>query len=140
MGDINVGDEHTCASRSQFKEGMTVIDCWGSNSFGQTDLPHKLTNNWKLAQSEVQISAGGAHSCVLVGMADSSSLDCWGSDSHGQTKFSSYYSTNLSQVSAAAVHTCVIRLSSGFKNHSVLCWGAGYKQHGHVLGALPLNP
>ena len=31
VGDINVGDEHTCAARSQFKPGMAVIGCWGGN-------------------------------------------------------------------------------------------------------------
>ena len=64
-------------------------------------------------------------------MADSARLQCWGSDSHGQmAKLKSYTNTNIHQVSAGAVHTCIIRLSSGDKDiktlaHSVICWGMG---------------
>lgn len=85
MSDINAGDEHTCAARSQFRPGMGVIGCWGSNEFGQTDLPARLSNNYeKVSNTELQITCGGAHSCVLIGLSDSSRVECWGSDSHGQ--------------------------------------------------------
>jgi len=82
-------------------------------------------------------------------MADSARLECWGSDSHGQmAKLKSYKNTNIHQVSAGAVHTCIIRLSPGPKDikslaHSVVCWGMGYREHDHVLkvlGDMALNP
>jgi len=88
-----VGDEHTCASRNlnntkSLKAGMQPLECWGSNEFGQTTIPLKLQNlnNYNNTRSDIQISAGGTHSCALNGVSESSVLDCWGSDSHGQVK------------------------------------------------------
>lgn len=126
-----MGDEHTCASRNlnnhkSLKAGMQPLECWGSNEFGQTTIPLKLQNlNLKSYNNnnDIQISAGGTHSCALNGVSESSVLDCWGSDSHGQVKMEMWYKFNVSQVSAGATHTCIIWHQE--IGHTVRCWGEG---------------
>jgi len=68
---ISVGFSHACALvRYEAGDASTVrvVECWGDNSDGQTDVPADLTD-------VVEVRAGGLHSCArLVG----GSVRCWG--------------------------------------------------------------
>lgn len=94
VADVNAGDEHTCAARAlagHFRAGMRLVECWGSNERGQSDVPQRLQEYARhAAGGDLQISAGGAHSCALHGVSEASELSCWGGNSHGQTSTPGY--------------------------------------------------
>ena len=50
------------------------IACWGSNKFGQFNVPAKLKN-------PIFISAGSHHACAV----DKNEISCWGNNNDGQT-------------------------------------------------------
>tara|TARA_B100002003_G_scaffold8059_1_gene7165 strand:- start:226 stop:627 length:402 start_codon:yes stop_codon:yes gene_type:complete len=63
---VSTGDYHTCAVDA------AGVQCWGSNSNGQTDVP-ALSN-------PVQVSTGDYHTCAV----DDAGVQCWGDTSQGQ--------------------------------------------------------
>ena len=86
---IAAGDQHTCAL---LRTG--TVQCWGFNSQGQlgtgvatTGSPFGITSPGSAGQvaglsGVTQISAGGAHTCALVGA--NGPVMCWGYNGSGQ--------------------------------------------------------
>lgn len=111
---VDAGDLHTCAVTTQGE-----IDCWGSNSHGQTNVPMRLlvqqddpsvpTPKW------IKVSAGGEHTCALRDLGEENEVLCWGSNSHGQ---SNAPDGDYVDVSAGGQHTCAVE-----REGAVVCWG-----------------
>ncbi|RYC11455.1 Ig-like domain-containing protein [Nocardioides zhouii] len=91
--DITAGENHTCAR--MVAEG--TLRCWGDNSFGQLgdgtkdqhDTPvavRKPGNPGARMKGVLAVSAGGGHTCALLGGADwaDNPVYCWGQNSYGQ--------------------------------------------------------
>ena len=134
--DIALGDEHSCVL---FESG--AVRCWGDNSEGQ--LGQGSSDNWgmehpkdiplvTLEKEAVAITAGAAHTCVIV---DDGHVQCWGRNDHGQLGLGStevigddeaptseYAEVQLPgpavAIDAGGDVTCAV-LSGG----SVYCWG-----------------
>jgi len=100
--ELSAGVSHTC-----FVDGMGLVDCWGSNDYGQIDVPDNLGK-------VTQISAGGDHTCALN---DEGLLDCWGYNDYGQTDVPDNLG-KITQISAGVNHTCVLN-----DRGLVDCWG-----------------
>ena len=124
---ISVGQLHACAIVSG------AAWCWGSNVAGQlgsgkagaessTAAPVRVEG---LTSGVTAISAGGLHTCAIVGGA----AKCWGANSMGQlgddstanrtapTQVSGL-ATGVTAVSAGSDHTCAIVTGV------VRCWGS----------------
>ena len=95
---VSAGGAHTCSLRTTGE-----IECWGSNSAGQTDAP---------AGRFTAISAGGWHTC---GLRDTGAIECWGYNSAGQTDAPA---GRFAAVGTGTNHTCGVRESG-----AVMCWG-----------------
>ena len=98
--DLSVGSNHTCGLRS-----TGVIECWGANSDGQSDVP-------SLDADMESVHAGGSHTC---GMLPTGNMVCWGSDMSGQ---STVTSSSFVTFDAGIAHNCGVRDDS-----SIECWG-----------------
>ena len=127
FADLDVGAIHAC--------GATVRGdayCWGGGAgrIGDgTDLSWHYPRRVLVPDSKarvVQVSAGGAHSCVLT---DEGALYCFGDNTYGQVGDGSTTPQWLprrispdvvwSQVSAGARHTCAVDA-----DRNIWCWGA----------------
>ena len=98
---IDAGWWHSCGRRV---DGS--IDCWGSDSFGQSDV----------ARGRFKAVAGGAHhSC---GLRLDGTVDCWGRNDVGQANSPSGHFTALS---AGWGHSCGLRTDG-----TVDCWGVNW--------------
>ena len=98
---ISAGRHHTCAIHT----GSGVIECWGSNDYGQLDdIP---TGRF------IAVSASYAHTC---GLRDTGAIECWGRNRYGQTDAPA---GSFTAVSAGGGHTCGLR-SDG----AIECWGS----------------
>ena len=64
-----------------------------------------------IAESQIQISAGAYHTCILV----KGEVICWGDNEYGQTTVPAL--KNPKMVSAGGVHTCTL------DDEGVKCWG-----------------
>lgn len=96
---IDAGDEHTCALRSDGR-----ITCFGRFNDEQTSAPTGVY---------VQITAGGDHNCALDGAGG---VTCWGLDTDGQTNVPA--GITFTKVVAGARNTCGLTDAG-----TVLCWG-----------------
>jgi alpha-tubulin suppressor-like RCC1 family protein/uncharacterized lipoprotein YmbA len=100
---------YTCGLRS---DGS--LTCWGSNTYGQTDVV-----------GYTQISAGGYHTC---GLRSDGSLVCWGHNYYGQTNVPDLPAeVSYTQTSAGGYHTCGLR-SDG----SLVCWGSNWDSQTNI--------
>ncbi|MBT3980436.1 MAG: hypothetical protein HOE90_03735 [Bacteriovoracaceae bacterium] len=97
-GVLSTGFYHSCVI------DKVGVKCWGSNSFGQTEVP-KL-------RRPTYVTAGGHHTCAL----DSSGVKCWGKNNFGQTDVPKL--NGPIQVLAGAKHTCAL------DQDGVKCWGS----------------
>jgi len=79
---ISSGDNHTCVLLE-----TGDVECWGHNAYGQLGIgttarmrtiPAKVSG---LPHDATALSAGGCHSCALLGNGD---VMCWGLDLFGQ--------------------------------------------------------
>ncbi len=95
---ISAGAYHTCALRTN---GSAV--CWGSNFFGQSDVP---------SGSYTAISAGRSHTCAV---RTNRTAICWGYNGSGQTDVPD---STYAAIEAGNFHSCAIR-----KNGTAVCWG-----------------
>eukprot|EP00004_Rigifila_ramosa_P020451 TRINITY_DN5302_c0_g1_i2.p1 TRINITY_DN5302_c0_g1~~TRINITY_DN5302_c0_g1_i2.p1 ORF type:complete len:1197 (-),score=194.44 TRINITY_DN5302_c0_g1_i2:914-4504(-) len=134
VSDSVVGAAFTCALL--YSEELY---CWGANDSGQLGigtssplyLPGPATD--LSGFSVTAIAAGGAHVCVLSGIAE---VACWGDNTFGQLGIG--FSNNIgddagemppsavaiagpaAQVACGFYHTCVLLLSN-----QLYCWGNG---------------
>ena len=122
---ISAGTDHTCAVTTA---GGGV--CWGWNHFGQLgngtaafrDVPAVVS---LLANGVAAISAGGSHSCAMIGTGGAV---CWGSDGFGQLGDGLFMigggipvaveGFGLVAISAGGSHTCAVGFFGG-----AFCWG-----------------
>jgi len=129
---IAVGGFHACAI---LMDGGSVR-CWGSNVFGALGNGTTTSSNIPVPVSAISnaaaITAGGFHTCALVGFAGG--VKCWGDNGDGQigdgTNTNQLVPTQVVgltqgalQISAGLSHTCA---TLGPTN-DVACWGDGYK-------------
>jgi alpha-tubulin suppressor-like RCC1 family protein len=120
------------------------IVCWGSNAQRQIDSTSITPGCYQNEDTEAppggwvapavgSISIAGGHSCAIGRLTSGSEprVFCWGSDDTGLLGFGpnnagtpfKVSDLNVSQVSTAANHTCVIARASGDPMDSVYCWG-----------------
>ena len=97
---IAAGWAHTCALADQ------SVLCWGSNEYGQTDVPELI--------NPTQVYAGYFHSCALTEQG----VQCWGNNEYGQTDIPELI--NPTQVALGAYHTCALT------EQGVQCWGSDF--------------
>jgi alpha-tubulin suppressor-like RCC1 family protein/sugar lactone lactonase YvrE len=88
--DVGPGENHTCAVNNSYE-----VFCWGDNRLGQVGVSYwyplpTLVLQGGVLGYPVGITAGSAHSCVL--MRDGS-VECWGSNGYGQLGFVNVFST-----------------------------------------------
>lgn len=138
--DIDAGDDHTCALLASGN-----VRCWGLGTNGRLGYGNTTTfgddagevpatrGNVDVGGTVVQIAAGGAHTCALLG---DGAVRCWGRNTVGQLGYgntttigdnevpSSVGAVDLGgtavQITAGRDHTCAL-LEGG----SVRCWGEG---------------
>ena len=139
---MSVGGEHVCAIDSS--DGS--VWCWGRNNDGQlgngsttdssTPVKVKGVGGSGFLTGATAVSAGGLHTCALVG----TNVYCWGDDYDGQLgdditlpasssaasttpvevkTGSSTFLTGAIQVSAGGSHTCAVK-----SDNTVWCWGS----------------
>jgi len=127
---ISAGNLHTCAILDNGS-----VSCWGATEqIGNGDWLDSntptLTNSFGIGRTAVAISAGYAHTCVIL---DNGSVSCWGHGSSGrlgngdtEQRLSPTLTETLGQgrtaveISSGHSHTCAI-----LDNGSVSCWGSG---------------
>ena len=135
---ISSGAEHTCA----ILENGTVV-CWGQGGsrLGRQGIAGPSSSPWPAMDLShipgllpgtlpvTQISAGGAHTCVII---SDGSVYCTGKNDLGQlglgnvttqdiyrlTRTSLPNGSHAISISAGAEHTCAV-----LQNGSVYCWG-----------------
>lgn len=135
---VAAGAEHTCVLTSTLR-----VLCWGKGENGRLGYGDEADVLDVGGLSEVDlggglygipvaITAGGAHTCVLL-QTDGTSAVCWGSDASGQLgnggsmgdvlepEPNSPVPVEAFQISAGAEHTCAV---VGFGG-AVQCWGEG---------------
>jgi alpha-tubulin suppressor-like RCC1 family protein len=134
---VSAGYAHTCAIASD-----NTARCFGNGGSGR--LGNKSTANsikpvavkyasGAMLQNVIDISAGYAHSCAIVGNGSpgtQGAVWCWGYNATGQLGDASVTSrtnavqvsgiTNATQISAGQSHSCA-RLADG----TAKCWGSG---------------
>jgi alpha-tubulin suppressor-like RCC1 family protein len=100
------GAGHTCALQADGK-----VVCWGSNDFGQCDIPTWL-------HTATTVAAGVYHTCVVLAGGE---LVCFGDNSSGQCDVPASLGP-VSAVAAGLAHTCAVQ-SDG----NIVCFGHGGK-------------
>ena len=100
---LSSGQDHNCGVRT---DGTVV--CWGSNSFGQVNVPVGLT-------SVSQVALGHSHSCAL---RQDGTVACWGLNNHGQASPPAGL-TNVARIGTGDAHTCAVSASG-----AATCWGS----------------
>lgn len=127
--DIALGDNHTCALRSNGR-----VSCWGTNFSNVLGLPSgTLFRDEPFEMPGItgatSLSVGNRHNCVSL---ESGTVRCWGSNSESQlggghavpaaeaTPVTATGLTDAVEVAAGRTHSCA-RRSDG----TVWCWGRG---------------
>lgn len=131
VSDIEVGGSHTCAVST-----VGAAWCWGSYASGQ--LGNSATSDAllpvataALGGSATSVSAGGAHSCVV--MVDHN-MKCFGSNAYGQlgqslstastsTPTAVTVGENVDVVTAGLSYTCVLTSTGVVKCFGRNQWG-----------------
>ena len=140
---LSAGGSHSCALTSQ-----GGVKCWGGNGAGQlgngTLVPSSTPIDVPgLTSGVVAISAGGAHTCAIVGSVRA--LKCWGSNEHGAIGDGTGLprlspvdvpglTSDVAAVSAGGLNTCTLAT-----NGSVKCWGNNiFGQVGNATSGQPV--
>src|SRR5205823_3689814 len=89
---------------------------WGSDAYGQTDVPIGLSN-------VVAISAGNLHSLALK---ENGTMAAWGDDEYGQTDIPPG-STNMIAIAAGYYHNLALRADG-----RVIAWGLNLSHQTNV--------
>lgn len=130
VAQISAGWTHTCAVTSS---GEAL--CWGDNYSGQLGHGGGGTSSTfpvtpvGMSSGVAQISAGGAHTCVIL--STGGDVWCWGRNNDGQLGLGNTTSRTTparkqgpylgaSQLEAGKDHTCAV-VSGG-----VMCWGFNF--------------
>jgi alpha-tubulin suppressor-like RCC1 family protein len=77
--ELHAGGSHTCA-----QPAWGVLNCWGSNEFGQIAAPLEVAFSdepHELSFYALEFSLGGSHTCAIN---TSGEVLCWGSNKLGQ--------------------------------------------------------
>lgn len=131
---LTAGTAHTCA---RLTDG--TAQCWGQNSSSQ--LGNGSSGGWSTEPVTVQgltnaigISAGGEHSCALLG---DGTAQCWGAGSSGRLGTGEETNENHPTPVAVSGLVDVVELTSGDTHSCALlesgaaqCWG--YNGHGRL--------
>ena len=123
---ISAGGSFTCA-----RTNFGAAKCWGYNNVGQLGNNDTVSSSVPvnvvgLGSGVSAISLGYAHACALTNIG---AIKCWGSNTYGQLGDNSTttsgvpvdvfgLSSNMSEISVGAFHTCA-RTSTG----ALKCWG-----------------
>lgn len=126
---IEVGDNHVCAG-----DATGSLRCWGMYNDGRLGSnagsnAYSPTATSSLSGSATAVSAGAAHTCVVVVISSQNVLKCFGSNADGQlaqvvgtTSNSTPTEVTLAHsallVSSGNSHTCVLETQN-----SVECFG-----------------
>ncbi len=102
--DIAAAKSFVCAIVGDNREAR----CWGSNDFGQQDIPSDAT-------ALTKITVGEAHACAI---RENGNAVCWGLDTNERT-VPPNNGARYKDIAAGEFHTCAVRL-----NGDVDCWGA----------------
>jgi alpha-tubulin suppressor-like RCC1 family protein len=148
---ISAGSKHTCAVTS-----AGAVKCWGYDKSGQLgDGTHGDTSGTTpcycrtspvnvvgLSAGEVDVVAGGSHSCAL---SSGGTVDCWGSNASGQLGTGTTTSSTT-PVGVVDLFNPVVQIVTGSKHSCALddggavrCWGAnksGQLGNGTTTGLL----
>jgi alpha-tubulin suppressor-like RCC1 family protein len=133
---ISAGTNHTCAILND-----DTLKCWGYNVDGQlgygnnTTLfaPSGATVQFAVGRSVRQVSAGIAHTCVIL---DDNTVYCWGNNGDGQLGMEhadSLDAPNVNAINLGTGRTAVQISSRGNHSCAVLddgsakCWGDNFK-------------
>jgi len=107
------------------------VRCWGENVYGQLGNGTTTTATTPVAvtglSGVVDISAGWAHTCALLG---NGTIQCWGQGQFGQ--LGNGATTNRTTPVAVSGITGAVGVTAGWWHHScalisggtVRCWGA----------------
>jgi cysteine-rich repeat protein len=125
---VSAGGYHTCAVLDTGE-----VQCWGMNLFGELGDGTSASSSrpvtaFGITSGAVAVSAGGFHTCALLGTG---AARCWGLNGNGQVGDGSTEMRNaavqvlgltsgVAQVSTGAFHSCARTVSGG-----LLCWGDG---------------
>ena len=96
---VAAGVSHSCGLRTD-----NTLTCWGSNHYGEADVP---------AGAFKAVTAGGSHTC---GLRTDNTITCWGSNHYGQTDAPA---GAFNAVTASRRHSCGLRT-----NNTITCWGS----------------
>jgi len=136
---VSVGTDHACAVLS-----TGGVRCWGANASGQlgdgtttqrtTPVATKISAAVALSGATA-VSAGGAHTCAIVGSGSAARVRCWGSDTTGQlgntaTGVQKYAvlvagtsANGATSISGAVGYTAIVAPSTGPSPVAVVGWG-----------------
>ena len=118
---VAAGSLHTCALDD------SGLRCWGSNYYGQIDVPTNLIN-------AVAVTTGEFHTCAI----DDNGLHCWGRNEDGQTDVPTDL-VNPVAVAAGIYHTCTVDEGGGVQEPYIYCWGQNSSGQSNVPTNL-INP
>ncbi|MBN2084619.1 MAG: hypothetical protein JW748_05290 [Anaerolineales bacterium] len=123
---VAAGDQHTCAL---LEDGSAA--CWGANASGQLGDGSRIRSSVPagvkgLYSAAVQLTAGGAHTCVRL---EGGGAACWGDDQSGQLGDGGYENRtvpvevtglagDVEYIAAGYSHTCALLL-----DRRIQCWG-----------------
>jgi alpha-tubulin suppressor-like RCC1 family protein len=136
---LRVGRRHNCAGI--VSGGGADVRCWGLNQHGQLGdgtfvnaATPVVATNYPSIGDIIDLTAGGAHSCVAWLSAGVGRVSCWGRndasqlgnlgtlDSPSAVLVATTQATNVAQVSAGLDYTCVVTTQTS-PARLVRCWG-----------------
>jgi alpha-tubulin suppressor-like RCC1 family protein len=139
---LEIGDSHTCAVLT-----TRAVRCWGLNTSGQLGdgtttqrlTPVAVTTSPTATLSGVTaITAGGNHTCAILGAGVAARVRCWGSDASGQlgntrtgnktraVAVAGTLANGTSAISAGVAHTVAVVPGTPATTKDVAAWGSNW--------------